>query len=101
MPITKSAQQSLRKDQRRTGFNRRLKNRLKHTLTLHSQEKTAESESAVYQIVDRASKKGIIKKNKAARIKSQAAKLTQKPKSNISKSKKKVKKTKTSPKNPK
>lgn len=70
MPISASAKKSLRVAQRQTAENRvtrvRVKNQLKRTAT-------AEDLSALFSILDKAAKGNVIHKNKAARLKSRAA----------------------------
>lgn len=82
MPIIKSAKKALRQNLRRQAKNRTLKNKLKSALkdarTLVSQKKTAEAQKnlpALFKAIDKAAKKGIIKKNAASRRKSGIARL--------------------------
>ncbi len=78
MPVTSSAKKKLRVDQRRTVFNLRLKRRYKETMKNYFEKKTPEALKHLYALVDRAVKKHIIHQNKAARLKSRAAKALSK-----------------------
>lgn len=77
MPITKSAQKALRSSLRKRAMNIRRKDALtgavKEVKKLVVAGKTADAEkklSLAYQAIDKAMKRGIIKKNTAARKKS-------------------------------
>lgn len=81
MPITKSAKNALRQNKRRRAENSphkiNLKNLTKKALLLARQSKVDELKghlTAIYKAVDKAVKKGILKKNTAARRKSRIAK---------------------------
>ncbi|MEK7621993.1 MAG: 30S ribosomal protein S20 [Patescibacteria group bacterium] len=82
MPITKSAKKAMRGSRRKRALNLRRKKALREawkelkTLAV-SEAATAAREQlpAVYQAIDKALKRGIIKKSAAARRKSQAARL--------------------------
>jgi small subunit ribosomal protein S20 len=82
MPIIKSAKKALRQNLRRQAKNKALKNKLKVVLkdarTLVSQKKAAEVQKnlpAIFKAIDKAAKKGLLKKNAAARRKSSIARL--------------------------
>jgi len=75
MPVTRSAEKALRRDQRRTIFNRRLRRRLKEVLKKARQNPTAKALTLAASVLDRAAKKRVIHKRKAARLKSRLAKL--------------------------
>lgn len=75
MPITSSAKIALRKDRRRTVVNKRVKNIMKATVKAVKDTKSAETLPKAYQAIDRAAKKNLIHKKKAARVKSQLAQL--------------------------
>lgn len=70
MPISASANKSLRVAKRQAQENKttklRVKNQIKHV--------TAESLSQTFSIIDKAAKSHVIHKNKAARLKSRLAK---------------------------
>ncbi len=75
MPITKSAIKKLRVDKTRAQVNLRLKKRYRKAVNKHLAKKTLETLKLAYSLIDRAVKKHIIHKNKAARLKSQVAKV--------------------------
>jgi small subunit ribosomal protein S20 len=77
MPITKSAKKALRGSARKGEFNQHRKDELKSSLkAIESLLKEGKKEEAIkalslaYKAIDKASKRGIIKKNTAARKKS-------------------------------
>ncbi len=74
MPIIKSAKKKLRVDKRRTKVNRVYRNKLKEALKEVGEKKTKKSLQVAYRVIDRAAKKRVIHKNKAARIKSRLVK---------------------------
>ena len=88
MPVTKSAKKKLRQDKKRTLENKKLKERLSSFIKKAKKTKTEKVVTDAARIADLASKKNIIHKNKAARIKSQLSKLVKK-KSSIKKTAKK------------
>lgn len=73
MPITKSAKKALRQNIRRRARNlqraRAMKDAIKKTLRTKGDEQKA-AVAAAYKAIDKAAKRGIIKKNTAARKKS-------------------------------
>ncbi|MCI0542752.1 30S ribosomal protein S20 [bacterium] len=88
MPITSSAKKALRASKKKRVFNNRrkeaLKDAVKEVKKLAAAKSTAGAEkvlSLAYQAIDKAAKRGVIKKNTAARKKSRLAKLIQKAKS--------------------
>lgn len=95
MPITKSAIKKLRVDKIRTQVNLRMKKRYKKAIKRHLTEKTLETLKLAYSLIDRAVKKHIIHKNKAARLKSQVAKIVSLNQTKDTKVKAKTAKTKT------
>ena len=85
MPITKSAKKALRQSFTRKARNLRRKNNYKNNLkelkNLASAGKNDEAKKLlpkVYKALDKAAKTNVIAKNKAARLKSSAARLLQK-----------------------
>ncbi len=78
MPVTKSAQKKLRQDRKRTSENKKLKNLFGYTVKKAIKAPTNKSIQQAIKSVDKAAKKNIIHKNKAARIKSKLSKLIQK-----------------------
>lgn len=75
MPITKSALKALRQDRRRTEVNRPVRSRVKTTLDEVKKTPNASTLSHAFSAIDKAVKKHLIHKNKAARLKSAASKL--------------------------
>lgn len=82
MPITKSAQKALRGSKRKKLFNDRrvkaMKKEIKGIKKLieAKDSKTAQTKLATaYQAIDKAAKRGVIKKNTAARRKSRLVKM--------------------------
>jgi small subunit ribosomal protein S20 len=85
MPIIKSAKKALRGSKRKHVFNLRRKKDLNETvkevkkLTAGKNKKDAEKLlPKMYQVIDKAAKRGIIKKNTAARKKSRLARMIKK-----------------------
>lgn len=76
MPITQSAKKALRRDKRRAIVNLRIKRKMKAALKKAKEKPIKKNLALAYSALDRAVKKKIIHKNKAARLKS---KLTKKP----------------------
>jgi len=87
MAITKSAKkalrQSLRRKVRNLVYREKMKSLLKEARVLVSQKKVEEAKSLIpkiYQALDKAAKKGVIKKNTASRKKSRILNLINKSK---------------------
>jgi small subunit ribosomal protein S20 len=78
MPVTKSAKKALRRDRRRAKINHLIVLQLKKAVIKARRTKTPAVLASAYRLLDRAAKKGIIHKNKAARIKSSLAKTSKK-----------------------
>jgi len=78
MPITKSALKALRKDKRKTAINRPIKSRIKSSLDQVKESKTAKDLSVAFSAIDKALKRHLIHRNKAARLKSKASKMLSK-----------------------
>jgi small subunit ribosomal protein S20 len=83
MPIIKSAKKALRQNIRRRKINLKRKAELKSVIKEYKKiinagkkEKAKENLSLVYKKLDKAAKINLIKKNKAARLKSKLSKLT-------------------------
>lgn len=70
MPITKSAKKKLRKDKKRETENLKLKKSYKKTVKVTRKNPSKKNLTEASKVIDKAAKKGIIHKNKAARIKS-------------------------------
>lgn len=76
MPVTKQARKKLRQDLKREIRNRDLKSKFKKTLKSTRTSPTAKKLSEASKVIDKAAKKNVIHKNKAARLKSRLAKLS-------------------------
>jgi len=82
MPITESAKKALRQTKKRRAKNLQKQNDYKKAVKVIAKfSKTGKKDEAVkaipdaYKAIDKAAKVGVIKKNKAARLKSKVAKL--------------------------
>lgn len=93
MPILKHAKKKLKQDKVRTLRNKKVKEAYKALVKQAKLDKTADSLSKAFSGVDKAAKKHIIEKNKAARLKSSLAKFVASDKTVASLTVKKAKKT--------
>ena len=81
MPITQSAQKAVRGSLRKKAFNDARKRAMKEVIKkIEKMSKTDKMGAvkmlpSVFQIIDKAAKRGVIKKNNAARKKSRLARL--------------------------
>jgi small subunit ribosomal protein S20 len=75
MPVIKSAKKKLRQDVKREKVNDLLRKTLKDAIKGAQKSKTAEKIKKAVVLTDKAVKKNLIHKNKAARIKSSLSKL--------------------------
>ena len=75
MPITSSAKKALRQSRAKRERNLVWKEKLKKAVKAAVASKTPETLSQAYKIIDKSAKIGLIKKNKASRMKSKLAKL--------------------------
>lgn len=75
MPILKNAQKALRSSKKKAVFNKAVKSKMKTSLKKVNQEPTKENLKVAVSSIDKACKKNIFHKNKAARLKSQISKL--------------------------
>ncbi len=75
MPVIKSAKKKLRQDRKREIVNNLLRKELKDAIKGAQKTKTAEKVRKAVVLVDKAVKRNLIHKNKAARIKSRLSKL--------------------------
>jgi small subunit ribosomal protein S20 len=75
MPVTKTAKRALRGSKNKTTVNKLLVNKLEIAVRHAKKSKKHEEIKLATSLADRAAKKNIIHKNKAARIKSQLSKL--------------------------
>lgn len=83
MPITKSAKKALRGSLRKKAVNDRSKKIMKDSIKkiekLVKEKNKIEAKKnlpSVYSVIDKAAKKGVIKKNTASRKKSRLSKIT-------------------------
>jgi small subunit ribosomal protein S20 len=76
MPVIKSAKKKLRQDKKREKVNNLLRKTFRDAVKEAQKSKTAEKIRKAVVLVDKAVKKKLIHKNKAARIKSRLSKLT-------------------------
>lgn len=81
MPITTSAKKALRSSMRKRVYNLRRKNKLqdetkkvRKLIAAGKKDEAAKMMPQVYQAIDKAAQRGVIKKNTAARTKSRIAK---------------------------
>ncbi|MGB9911683.1 MAG: 30S ribosomal protein S20 [Microgenomates group bacterium] len=99
MPVTQSAKRALRKDRRRTIINQKRKKKMKDAIKAFKKNINEKTFRLAVSLIDRAAKNKVIHKNKAARLKSQLAKILKqvtekaekKPAQKIPSAKKKVK----------
>lgn len=85
MPITKSAKKALKQNRRKRLFNLRRDKKMKQLvkkarklISENKKEEAAKMLPSVYQAIDKAAKRGIIKKNTAGRKKSRLLKTIKK-----------------------
>lgn len=90
MPVTTTAKRALRSSKKKESVNKIILGKLEVAVRVARKGKTAEKILKAVSLADRAAKKKVIHKNKAARIKSQLSKLLPKAtKSQVKTSKKK------------
>ncbi len=75
MPVTKTAKRALRGSKKKETVNKLIVSKLEAAIRTARKGKTAEKILKAVSLTDRAAKKKVIHKNKAARIKSQLSKL--------------------------
>ena len=78
MPILRNAKKALRASERKRVINRQVKTRVKTYLDKVKKSHAAADLPAAYSAIDKAVKRNLIHKNKAARLKAQASKLVAK-----------------------
>jgi small subunit ribosomal protein S20 len=88
MPVTTTAKRALRGSKNKESINKVLMGKLEVAIRMARKSKTAEKIVKAVSLADRAAKRKVIHKNKAARIKSQLSKLM--PKTAVKPAKKKV-----------
>mgnify|MGYP001035465932 CR=1 FL=1 len=74
MPVTKSAKKALKQGIRRGKENDKTRRAYKSAIKKFKKEPTLKNLSWAYSKIDRAAKKNVIHKNKAARLKAQLSK---------------------------
>ena len=80
MPVTKTAKRALRGSKKKESINKIIVAKLEVALRQARKNKTLEKIITAISLTDRAVKKRVMHKNKAARIKSQLSKLLPKKK---------------------
>jgi small subunit ribosomal protein S20 len=75
MPVTTTAKRALRGSKNKESINKILMGKLEVAIRMARKSKTVEKIIKAVSLADRAAKRKVIHKNKAARIKSQLAKL--------------------------
>jgi small subunit ribosomal protein S20 len=76
MPVTKTAKRALRSQRGKEEVNNKIKTNLEIAVRAVKKSPTQENVRRAISLTDRAAKKKVIHKNKAARIKSSLSKLT-------------------------
>lgn len=94
MPITKQAIKKMHQDKKREAHNRRIKTEVKKRIKTARGDSTGENVKVAVSAIDRAAKKNIFHRNRAARLKSSLDKLVKTEK--MTKSPKTKTKSKTS-----
>ncbi|MBD3279437.1 MAG: 30S ribosomal protein S20 [Candidatus Pacebacteria bacterium] len=82
MPILANAKKALRASKRKAAYNQRIKSRTKTQIDQMKAQPTEQNLAAAYQAIDKCVKRNIWHQNKAARRKSQLAKLLNSGKKN-------------------
>lgn len=75
MPVTTTAKRALRGSKNKESINKIILGKLEVAVRVARKSKTAEKVTKAVSLADKAAKKKVIHKNKAARIKSQLSKL--------------------------
>lgn len=75
MPVLPNAKKAMRSSRKKKKVNDRLRSNMKQALKRLQQEPTEKNLQAAQSAIDKAVKKGVVHKNKAARKKSQAAQI--------------------------
>ena len=81
MPVTKTAKRALRSSKKKEEVNKRIRANLEAATRIAKSKKGSKNIIKAISLTDRAAKKHLIHKNKAARIKSTLSKLLPKTKS--------------------
>jgi len=75
MPVLKSSKKALKVSKRRKKENDTIKSKIRQAQKAVSEKPTKDTVSQAFSTIDRAVKKHLIHKNRAARLKSQLSKL--------------------------
>lgn len=75
MPVTKTAKRALRSSKKKAFVNKEMRARLEIAIRQANSKSTTKNISTAVSLTDRATKIGLIHRNKAARIKSKLSKL--------------------------
>ncbi len=75
MPVIENAKRALRGSERKRQMNDLTRTKFEVAVRVAKKEKSKKTVSAAFSQVDKAAKKNVIHKNRAARIKSRLAKL--------------------------
>jgi len=75
VPVTKSAAKALRKDRRKTKINKKTRFEYRQAIKEFRKKPSQKGFKQTSSCLDKAAKKGVIHKNKAARLKSRLSKL--------------------------
>lgn len=75
MPLTKSAKRALRSSKKKERVNKETQKRLEVAIKNAYRKKSKGTVKIATSLVDRAKKRGLIHKNKAARVKSKLSRL--------------------------
>lgn len=78
MPITKQASKKLRHDRKRTKLTMKIRKSVYAVVKEARKKPTKSSVSDAFKTLDKAAKRSVIHKNKAARLKSRISKLLKK-----------------------
>jgi small subunit ribosomal protein S20 len=93
MPVTKTAKRALRSSKKKEKVNSVIISSLEIAIRQAKKSKTVEKIRKAVSLADRAAKKKVVHKNKAARIKSTLSKLLSKKTTKVTVTRKPVKKT--------
>jgi small subunit ribosomal protein S20 len=80
MPVTKTAKRALRSSKKKEAVNKKIRASLEVAIRLARKEKSKKTIQEAISTVDRAAKKKVLHRKKAARIKSSLSKLLPKSK---------------------
>lgn len=78
MPLLKHAKKALRASERKTEFNQQVRSRLKTEVSRMKSTPQVDQLTRVFSAIDKAVKRHLVHRNKAARLKSQMSKLVAK-----------------------